>query len=82
MFCFIPFQLAAILPFSLLFYFSPHQQPSSGPPQLPQQTVKTFTPANPPGLKNPEQYQQANTLGSQLYTASKLETKNFHLVLV
>ncbi|GJN40473.1 hypothetical protein PR202_gb29688 [Eleusine coracana subsp. coracana] len=33
-------------------------------------TVKTFTPANPTGLKNPEQYQQANTLGSQLYTGS------------
>ncbi|KAK3125901.1 hypothetical protein QOZ80_7BG0611160 [Eleusine coracana subsp. coracana] len=45
-------------------------QPSSGPAPVSQQTVKTFTPANPTGLKNPEQYQQANTLGSQLYTGS------------
>ncbi|GJN10809.1 hypothetical protein PR202_ga28936 [Eleusine coracana subsp. coracana] len=45
-------------------------QPTPGPAPVSQQTVKTFTPANPTGLKNPEQYQQANTLGSQLYTGS------------
>jgi hypothetical protein len=59
----------AILIFLCYFF---HQQTISGPPQLPQQTVKTFTPANPQGLKNPGQYQQPNSLGSQLYTVSKL----------
>ncbi|CAL5084442.1 unnamed protein product [Urochloa decumbens] len=47
------------------------QQPQvSAPVPVPPQTVKTFTPANPMGLKNAEQYHQPNTLGSQLYTAS------------
>uniref|UniRef100_M8AXY9 Sec16 Sec23-binding domain-containing protein n=1 Tax=Aegilops tauschii TaxID=37682 RepID=M8AXY9_AEGTA len=43
-------------------------QPSPAPLPVPHQTVKTFTPANVPSLKNPEQYHQASTLGSQLYT--------------
>jgi len=44
-------------------------QPSSTPVSMAHQTVKTFTPTNLPGLKNPEQYQQAaNSLASQLYT--------------
>ncbi|XP_062190618.1 protein transport protein SEC31 homolog B-like isoform X2 [Phragmites australis] len=49
---------------------SSQQQQGSAPVSAPQQTVKTFTPTNLPGLKNPEQYQQPNTLGSQLYTGS------------
>jgi protein transport protein SEC31 len=54
--------------------FVPHStpadsQPSSTPVPVAQQTVTTFTPTNLPGLKNPEQYQQApNSLASQLYT--------------
>ncbi|VAH27122.1 unnamed protein product [Triticum turgidum subsp. durum] len=43
-------------------------QPSPAPFPVPHQTVKTFTPANVPSLKNPEQYHQVSTLGSQLYT--------------
>ncbi|ONM25773.1 Protein transport protein SEC31 homolog B [Zea mays] len=46
------------------------QQPGPSHVPVPQQTVKTFTPANPAGLKNPGQYQQPNTLGSQLYTGA------------
>nr|CAB3455189.1 unnamed protein product [Digitaria exilis] len=47
------------------------QQPQvSAPVSVPPQAVKTFTPANPMGLKNAEQYHQPNTLGSQLYTAA------------
>ncbi|XP_066398211.1 protein transport protein SEC31 homolog B-like isoform X2 [Miscanthus floridulus] len=46
------------------------QQPGPPPVPVPQQIVKTFTPANPAGLKNPGQYQQPNTLGSQLYTGA------------
>jgi len=46
------------------------QQPGPSPVPVPQQTVKTFTPANPTGLKNPGQYHQPNTLGSQLYTGA------------
>ncbi|WVZ66911.1 hypothetical protein U9M48_016068 [Paspalum notatum var. saurae] len=49
---------------------SSQQQQGSAPVPVPPQTVKTFTPANPAGLKNPEQYQQPNTLGSQLYTGA------------
>ncbi|VAH42953.1 unnamed protein product [Triticum turgidum subsp. durum] len=45
------------------------EEPSPAPLPVPHQTVKTFTPANVPSLKNPEQYHQASTLGSQLYTA-------------
>ncbi|KAG8099207.1 hypothetical protein GUJ93_ZPchr0013g34800 [Zizania palustris] len=45
-------------------------QPKSTPALPPQQTVKAFTPTNLPGLKNPEQYQQPNTLGSQLYAGT------------
>lgn len=50
------------------------QQAGPSPVPVPQQTVKTFTPANPAGLKNPGQYQQPNTLGSQLYTVGILVT--------
>ncbi|XP_066391405.1 protein transport protein SEC31 homolog B-like isoform X5 [Miscanthus floridulus] len=46
------------------------QQPGPSPVLVPPQTVKTFTPANPAGLKNPGQYLQPNTLGSQLYTGA------------
>ncbi|KAL5659583.1 hypothetical protein ACJX0J_032746, partial [Zea mays] len=49
---------------------SSQQQPGPSPVPVPQQTVKAFTPANPAGLKNPGQYQQPNTLGSQLYTGT------------
>ncbi|KAF0907343.1 hypothetical protein E2562_015842 [Oryza meyeriana var. granulata] len=45
-------------------------QPNSTPAPMHQQTVKAFTPANLPSLKNPEQYQQPNTLGSQLYAGA------------
>ncbi|XP_066391406.1 protein transport protein SEC31 homolog B-like isoform X6 [Miscanthus floridulus] len=45
-------------------------QPGPSPVLVPPQTVKTFTPANPAGLKNPGQYLQPNTLGSQLYTGA------------
>uniref|UniRef100_A0A804MTN1 Sec16 Sec23-binding domain-containing protein n=1 Tax=Zea mays TaxID=4577 RepID=A0A804MTN1_MAIZE len=48
----------------------PNTQPGPSHVPVPQQTVKTFTPANPAGLKNPGQYQQPNTLGSQLYTGA------------
>jgi protein transport protein SEC31 len=39
------------------------------PLPVPQQTVKGFTPTNVPSLKKVDQYQQASTLGSQLYPA-------------
>ncbi|XP_047342560.1 protein transport protein SEC31 homolog B-like [Impatiens glandulifera] len=48
----------------------PSQQVSSQyapPPIHNQPAVTTFNPANPMMLRNPEQYQQLNTLGSQLY---------------
>ncbi|KAG8079448.1 hypothetical protein GUJ93_ZPchr0007g3030 [Zizania palustris] len=53
---FVPSNTAPVIP-----------QPNSTPAPVPQQTVKAFTPTNLPGLKNPEQYQQPSTLGSQLY---------------
>lgn len=36
-------------------------------PAAPQPTMKSFTPTNPPALRNAEQYQHPTTLGSQLY---------------
>ncbi|KAM0830220.1 hypothetical protein ACQ4PT_066344 [Festuca glaucescens] len=44
-------------------------QPNPTPLPVPQHTVKGFTPANVPSLKKVDKYQQASTLGSQLYTA-------------
>ncbi|KAL5199137.1 hypothetical protein ABZP36_002649 [Zizania latifolia] len=56
---FVPSNTAPVIP-----------QPNSTPAPVPQQTVKAFTPTNLPGLKNPEQYQQPSTLGSQLYAGA------------
>ncbi|GLT51506.1 hypothetical protein SLA2020_249120 [Shorea laevis] len=40
------------------------------PPATTQPAMKAFVPSNPPGLRNAGQYQQAPTLGSQLYPAA------------
>jgi hypothetical protein len=63
-----------IITHCLFLHFFLQQQPGPSPVPVPQQAVKTFTPANPAGLKNPGQYQQPNTLGSQLYTVGILVT--------
>jgi len=42
------------------------------PPVNAQPAVRPFVPAPPPVLRNAEQYQQPTTLGSQLYSVSRL----------
>jgi hypothetical protein len=68
------FVLHIIYVLTITICFLLQQPQGSAPVPAPPQTVKTFSPANPMGLKNAEQYHQPNTLGSQLYTVDIMLT--------